>query len=131
MRTFLQTLALAALLLVPASPAHAQVSFGIRIGEPPPPRAYRVPPRPGPEYIWVEGYQYPQGSRYVWHDGYWTRPPYEGAYWVQPYHVGGQYYAGRWEGSRGNVLHNHRWDRGKQRDERRDPRRNDRDERRQ
>jgi WXXGXW repeat (2 copies) len=131
MRTFLQTLAISALLLVPAGPAHAQVSFGIRVGEPPPPRSYRVPPRPGPEYIWVEGYQYPQGSRYVWHDGYWTRPPYEGAYWVEPYHVGGQYYAGRWEGSRGNFFHDHRWDRSRQRDERRDPRRNDRDERRQ
>ena len=57
-----------------------------------------------------------------WHDGYWTRPPYEGAYWVQPYHVGGQYFTGRWEGSRGNVAHDHRWDRGTQRDERREPR---------
>lgn len=109
--------------------AQAQVSFGIRIGEPPPPRAYRVPPPPGPDYIWVEGYQYPVNGRWAWHNGYWTRPPYEGAYWVAPYHVGGQYYAGRWEGARGIVNHDHRWDRGKQRDERRNPRR-ERDERR-
>jgi hypothetical protein len=79
--------------------------------------------RPGPDYIWVEGYQYPQSGHYVWHNGYWTRPPYEGAYWVEPYHTGGQYYAGRWEGNRGNINHNHRWDSGKQRDERRDDRR--------
>ena len=125
MRKLLQTLAISTLLLVPAATAHAQISFGIRIGEPPPPRAYRVPPRPGPDYVWVEGYQYPQGGRYVWHNGYWTRPPYADAYWVAPYHVGGQYYAGRWEGSRGNVAHDHRSDRSKQRDERRDPRRND------
>jgi hypothetical protein len=126
MRKLLQTLAISTLLLAPAATAQAQVSFGIRIGEPPPPRVYRVPPQPGPDYVWVEGYQYPQGGRYVWHNGYWTRPPYEGAYWVAPYHVGGQYYAGRWEGGRGYVSHDHRWDRSRQRDERRDPRRDDR-----
>jgi len=126
MRRFVQTLAISALLLAPASTAHAQISFGIRIGEPPPPHAYRVPVRPGPEYLWVEGYQYPEAGHYRWHDGYWTRPPYEGAYWVEPYHVNGQYYAGRWEGARGNLAHDHRWDRGKQRDERREPSRNDR-----
>jgi len=122
MRTLLRTLAISAFLLAPAPAAHAQVSFGIRIGEPPAPRAYRVPARPGPDYTWVEGYWYPSGSRYVWHNGYWTRPPYEGAYWVSPYHVGGQYYPGRWEGERGNVNHDHRWDRDRRRDERHDPR---------
>jgi hypothetical protein len=126
-RHVLQTVAISALLLGLASTAHAQISFGIRIGEPPPPRAYRVPPRPGPEYVWVEGYWYPQGSHYRWHDGYWTRPPYEGAYWVEPYHIGGQYFAGRWEGRRGIVMHDHRWDRGPRRDERREPRRDGRD----
>lgn len=121
MRRLLQTLAISAVLLASASPAHAQISFGIRIGQPPAPRAYRVPPQPGPDYFWVQGYWYPQGSRYVWHDGYWTRPPYEGAYWVEPYHVGGRYFAGRWEGSRGIIAHDHRWDRSTQRDERRNP----------
>ena len=130
MRRLLQTLAISTVLFAPASAAQAQVSFGIRIGEPPAPRANRVPPQPGPDYVWVEGYSYPQGSRYMWHDGYWTRAPYEGAYWVAPYHVGGQYFAGRWEGSRGNIAHDHRWDRGRQRDERRDPRPNDRNDRR-
>ena len=122
MRKLLQTLAISAVLLVPASVAQAQISFGIHIGEPPAPRAYRVPAQPGPDYIWVEGYQYPQNGHYAWHNGYWTRPPYEGAYWVAPYHVGGQYYAGQWEGSRGIVNHDHRWDKGNQRDERRNPR---------
>jgi hypothetical protein len=122
MRKLLQTLAISALLLVPASAANAQISFGFRIGEPPPPRAYRVPRQPAPDYVWVEGYWYPQGSHYRWHDGYWTRVPYEGAYWVAPYHIGGRYFAGRWEGSRGNIGHNHAWDRSKQRDERRNPR---------
>jgi hypothetical protein len=127
MTKLMRTVAISALLLWPASAAHAQVSFGIRIGEPPAPRAYRVPPQPGPDYTWVEGYWYPQGGRYIWHDGYWTHPPYEGAYWVAPYNVGGQYFAGRWEGRRGNVFHNHGWDRTNQRDERRAPRQNGHD----
>jgi len=126
MRRLLQTLALSTLVLAPASAAHGQISFGIHIGEPPAPRAYRVPPRPGPDYMWVEGYQYPEGGRYKWHDGYWTRPPYDGAYWVEPYHVDSQYFAGRWEGARGYVAHNHRWDRGRQRDQSRNPSANDR-----
>jgi hypothetical protein len=131
MKTLLRIVAVSTLLVVPST-AHAQVSIGVRIGEPPAPRAYRVPNRPGPDYVWVEGYQYPQGSRYKWHDGYWTRPPYEGAYWVSPYYYSGMYYSGQWEGGRGDFGHNHGWDRGKQRDDRRDRRddrggRNDRD----
>ena len=125
MKRFLPTLVFTAVVVASAVTASAQVNFGIRIGEPPAPRAYRVPPQPGPDYVWVEGYQYPQGSHYAWHNGYWTRPPYEGAYWVAPYHMDGQYFAGRWEGARGNVAHDHRWDRSKRRDERRDSRRRD------
>jgi len=122
MKRLLRTFVVSTLLLVPAVAVQAQVSVGIRIGEPPAPRAYRVPNRPGPDYVWVEGYQYPQGSRYRWHDGYWTRPPYQGAYWVEPYYYGGMYYSGQWEGNRRNFGHDHGWDRGKQRDDRRDHR---------
>ena len=76
--------ALVTMVILAAAPAAtAQVSFSIRIGEPPPPRAFRVPPRPGPDYVWVEGYQYPEHGHYKWHDGYWTRPPYPRAYWVE------------------------------------------------
>src|ERR1700738_767321 len=110
MRRILQELSISALLSAVAPAAQAQVSFDVHIGTPPPaPRAYRVPPQPGPDYVWVEGYHYPQGSRYVWHDGYWTRPPYSGAYLVAPSHLGGRYSAGHGEGSRGNVAHDHRW----------------------
>jgi hypothetical protein len=117
MRKHLPTLALAALLVAPAA-AFAQVTFDVHIGTPPPPpHAYHVPPQPGPDYVWVEGYQYPQGGHYKWHDGYWTRPPYAGAYWVAPYHSNNQYYAGHWEGNHGNVNHNHGWDHSPQRDE--------------
>jgi hypothetical protein len=122
MRNLLKIFVLATVVLAPAVTANAQVNFGVRIGEPPAPRAYRVPRQPGPDYVWVEGYQYPQGRHYKWHDGYWTWPPYQGAYWVEPYHVGGQYFAGRWEGDRGVVAHDHRWDRGRDRDENHDRR---------
>ena len=119
MRRILQALPIAALLLACAPAAHAQLSFDIRIGAPPPaPRAYRVPPQPGPDYVWIEGYWYPENGQYRWHNGYWSRPPYEDAYWVAPYYQSGQYYTGHWEGSRGDVHHDHRWDQDRQRDER-------------
>src|SRR6476660_9707268 len=60
MTRFLKAFAISALLLTPASLANAQVTFGIRIGQPPPPpRWYRVPAQPGPGYEWIEGYWYP------------------------------------------------------------------------
>lgn len=121
MKNFIKALAISALFLTPAMPAHAQVSFGFSIGTPPAPRVYRVPARPGPDYDWVEGYWYPQGKQWTWHNGYWTRPPYAGAYWVAPYYEGGRFYAGRWEGSRGYVDHDHRWDHNRARDEHHDP----------
>jgi hypothetical protein len=121
MKTLIQALAISAFLLALAPAANAQVSFGFRIGPQPAPRAYLVPRQPGPDYVWVEGYWYPQGSHDRWHDGYWTRPPYEGAYWVAPYNTGGRYFAGQWEGTRRNLAHDHRWDRSNQRDERRAP----------
>jgi len=122
-KKILPILATSALLLGSVSTANAQITFDLRFGQPPPsPRAYHVPPQPGPDYEWIEGYWYPQGSHYVWHNGYWTRPPYVGAYWVDPYYQRGQYFAGHWEGHRGNIFHDHRWDRSGRRDERREPR---------
>src|SRR5262249_2315937 len=100
MTKFLKAFAISALLLAPASLADAQVSFGIRIGEPPAPRYYRVPASPGPGYEWVEGYCTRVRGPYVWRDGYWARPPYAGAYWAAPYYSGGRYYAGHWDGRR-------------------------------
>jgi hypothetical protein len=130
MRNLLKLSAVLGLLLF-ASPAHAQVSFGFSIGTPPPaPRAYRVAPRPGPDYEWVEGYWYPNGKRWAWHDGYWSRPPYAGSAWVQPYWQGGRYFEGYWSTPRGDIRHDHKWDRDHNRRdynrERRDDRRQDR-----
>lgn len=123
--------AICALVLTFGTAPRAQVSFSVTIGPPPPPRVFIVPAQPGPDFVWVEGYWYPQGRRYRWHDGYWTRAPFPDAYWVQPYYYGGRYYGGYWENDRGWLTHNHRWDRDHdRRDYRRGKPRRDRDDRR-
>jgi hypothetical protein len=101
MRKLIPTLAFVTLLGA-ASAVSAQVSFGIRIGQPPAPKAYHVPPQPGPDYEWVEGYWEPQGQHYRWHDGHWSHPPRQGAYWREPYYAEGRYYRGGWEGGEAN-----------------------------
>jgi hypothetical protein len=118
MRNYIRTSLLAAMLLAGASAFGAQFSIGIQIGPPPRPRVVRVlPPRPGPEHVWIEGYWYPpEGRRYTWHGGYWTLAPYGGARWVAPRHDGRQFFAGYWEGDRGRIDHDHRWDRDRNRD---------------
>jgi len=111
MRSLITTTVLAALLLAGGSVSNAQVALGIRIGPPPPPRVIHVlPPRPGPEFVWVDGYWYPVGRHYRWHEGYWTRPPYLGARWVPPRHDGERFFGGYWEGEHGRVEHDHHWD---------------------
>jgi hypothetical protein len=117
----------AALLLISASVVEAQtsVSIGIQIGSPPPPRVVYVAPPPsyGPEYVWVEGYWYPvkhkrNKHKYEWHDGYWTRPPYPGARWVAARYDHQMFFVGYWDGPRGRVNHDHRWDGDHDRDDR-------------
>ena len=118
MRSITHALSISALVLALAPAAHAQIPFDVHMGTPPAaPRAYRVPPQPGPDYVWVEGYWYPVSGQYRWHNGYWTHPPYQDAYWVAPYYQGNQYYTGHWEGGRGDVHHDHGWDQTRQRDD--------------
>jgi len=96
-KTCIGTMLLAGTLFAGAPAAFGQVSVGIVIGAPPSPRVYAVRPVcPGPEaeYSWVEGYWFPVSGRYVWHRGYWTLRPYEGAVWVVPHYEGGRYYGG-------------------------------------
>jgi len=64
-----------------------------------------VPVQPGPHYAWVEGYWVPQGAHYRWHNGHWAKPPYQGAYWVDPFYANGRYYNGHWDGRHANVNH--------------------------
>jgi len=95
-----------ALMLVAAGAAFAQFNIGVRIGAPPPARVVRVQPQsPGADYAFVNGYWYPVGNHYKWHEGYYTRPPYSGARWVEPHHDGQQYYQGYWDGDRGQTGH--------------------------
>jgi len=117
MKNFIRATLLAAILLITARASTAQVSVGILIGAPPPLRvAVVVPPMPDPGFVWVEGYWYPAGKHYKWHEGYWTRPPYEGAHWVAPHHDGERYYAGCWEGDHGRIEHDHHSDHSRDRD---------------
>jgi hypothetical protein len=109
-------IAFAALFLTVSNCA-AQVSVGVTIGAPPPPRVVAVRPvAPGPDFAWVEGYWYVQGHKWRWHPGYWTRVPYAGARWVAPRYERGQFYMGYWEGDRGRFEHDHHWDRDRYRD---------------
>ena len=108
---------LALMLLAGGMTFAADLNLGIRIGAPPPPRVVRVRPvAPGPDYVWVDGYWYPVEGHYRWHEGYWSRPAYPAARWVAPRHDGERYYNGYWEGERGRIEHDHRWDRDRNRD---------------
>lgn len=116
MKDLLRAALLSSMLLLGAHRAAAQVAIGIQIGPPPPPRHYVVPVSPGPGYAWVDGYWYPVNSHYVWHKGYWTRPPFDGAHWVGPRHEGGRFYGGYWDGAHGRFEHDHHWDHDHDRD---------------
>jgi len=95
----------------------ADVSVGINIGPPPPPRVVRVQPRrPGPDFVWVGGYWYPERGRYAWHEGYWTRAPYANAEWIGPRYEGGRFFEGYWNTDHGRFAHDHHWDREHDRD---------------
>jgi hypothetical protein len=117
MRYAMTASVLAAMLFATVPATRAQISIGVSIGPPPPARVVLVQPeRPDPEFVWIEGYWYPVGRHYKWHEGYWTRPPYEGARWVGPHHDGQLYFAGYWEGDRGRIGHDHHWDHDHDRD---------------
>jgi len=108
---------LSAVLLTGGAAFGAQISLGIRIGPPPAPRVLRViPQRPAEGYVWIDGYWYPEGGRYKWHAGYWTRPPYEGAHWVSPRHDGEMFFNGYWDGDHGRQEHDHATDKDRGRD---------------
>ena len=116
----MKTKLLALVLLASGSMFAAGISVGIHIGAPPPERIIVRPASPGAGYAWVGGYWYPVGGRYRWHDGYYSRPPYEGALWIAPRHDGEQFYSGYWQGpGRERVEHDHHSDRNHDRDYRR------------
>ena len=108
MRSFISAALLTLILAAGESAFGAQVSIGIRIGPPPPPRVvYIAPQRPGPEYVWIDGYWYAVKNRYQWHEGYWTPPPYARARWVAPRYEREMYFVGYWDGDHGRIEHKH------------------------
>jgi hypothetical protein len=64
--------------------AQTRFSVGVSVGGydrgyyPPAPPAYAavLPPCPGPDYTWVDGYWSQYGGRNSWTNGYWTRQAY-------------------------------------------------------
>ena len=68
----------------------------VTYGPPPAPVVAYAPRAPGYGYSWVGGYYAPAGPRWVWHGGYWARPPYAHAYWVAPRYYSGRFYGGYW-----------------------------------
>ncbi len=77
MKKIVLTLLLAATL----SPAASFAQVYVRVG-PPAPIVETRGPRPGAEFVWVDGYHRWDGNRYVWTAGRWDRPPHRGAHWV-------------------------------------------------
>ena len=69
----------------PAAPA-PQVEVVYEQVQPPmpPPQRQLVIARPGPNFIWIDGYWSWQSRshRYVWVGGRWERPPHQGANWA-------------------------------------------------
>ena len=55
---------------------------------------------PGPNYLWINGYQRWDGSAYVWNSGRWEQRPHPNARWEQGRWVhtnrGWYYQDGRW-----------------------------------
>jgi len=71
--------------------AQARFSDGIGFGgrgagfdQPPPSYASNIPPRPGPDYTWVDGYWSQSYGRNTWVAGYWDRQPFSNGYQVAP-----------------------------------------------
>jgi len=61
---------------------------------PPPPRREVPYARPGPDYVWINGYWAWRGGRHVWIAGYYARPPRGHRVWIEP----------RWERRGGNYI---------------------------
>jgi len=69
----------------------AQTRFSVGVGfggqgdgfyRAPPSYAYDIPPCPGPDYYWVDGYWSQDHGRNTWIAGYWNRQQFSGGYQV-------------------------------------------------
>jgi hypothetical protein len=66
-----------------------------------PPKAApeRHPASPGPDYMWIDGYQLWNGAAYAWQPGHWEKPPHEHAIWMEP----------RWQRREGGYVFTPGW----------------------
>ena len=87
----MKTKLLAMMLLAGASMfAQTRGSAGIGFGGrgagyyQPPSYASNIPPCPGPDYTWVDGYWSQNYGRDTWVAGYWSRQPFSSGYQVAP-----------------------------------------------
>jgi len=81
------------MMLLAGSSMFAQTRFSIGVGfgghgagfyQPPPSYASNIPPCPGPDYTWVDGYWSQDYGRDTWVAGYWYRQPFISTYQVAP-----------------------------------------------
>ena len=84
---------LLAIMLLAGSSMFAQNRFSVGIGlrgngagfnQPFPSYASNIPPCPGPDYTWVDGYWSQDYGRNTWVAGYWNRRPFNSGYQVGP-----------------------------------------------
>ena len=82
---------LLAMMLMAGGAMFAQSRFSVGIGfggggfnQAPPAYAYNIPPSPGPDYTWVDGYWAQGYDGETWVAGYWNRVPFFGGYAVAP-----------------------------------------------
>jgi hypothetical protein len=84
---------LLAMMLLAGGAMFAQTRFSIGVGfggqgagfyQPPPSYASNIPPCPGPDYTWVDGYWSQDYGRNTWVAGYWNRQPFSSGYHVAP-----------------------------------------------
>jgi hypothetical protein len=84
---------LLAVMLLAGGSMFAQTRFSVGVGfggegagfnQPPPSYAYDIPPSPGPDYFWVDGYWSQDYGQNTWIAGYWNRQPFSGGYQVVP-----------------------------------------------
>jgi hypothetical protein len=84
---------LLAMMLLAGGSMFAQTRFSVGIGfggqgagfyQPPPSYASNIPPCPGPDYTWVDGYWSQNYGRNTWVAGYWNRQLFSNGYQVAP-----------------------------------------------
>lgn len=67
---------------IPLPPLPPGLNVRITTGRPPAPRREVRVARPGPDYVWINGYWADDGGRWDWVPGRWERPVEPQAYWI-------------------------------------------------